>query len=248
MPQRADHVAPVDVRDQVVEHVLAVGRALRLRHAQLEQAREMQHGAVVAEGVGAEAERVRVVQRQPAHRGPAQVRVEDAPLQIRRVREAVVAEGGLGEAHAGGLAVAVVDRHSPARVVVHRLMDQRVRRLQQLMPEADRLSGYAPKYAAHGGENPTLTASQLKDRPRGDVWIHRDESGGLGRESCALWNGRGVAGAVTGPSGANRTSRTWWTAACGWSSARWPPGTGWPTTRPRISSGATCRLRRARRA
>ena len=66
------------------------------------------------------------------------------------------------------------------------------------------------------GENPTLTASQLKDRPRGDVWIHRDESGGLGRESCALWNGRGVAGAVTGPSGASRTSRTWWTAGSGW--------------------------------
>src|SRR5262249_32664789 len=138
----------------------------------------------------------------------------DAPPHVRRVREAVVAERRLGKAHARGLAVAVVHRHSPARVVVHRLMDQRVRRLEQLVPGADRLSGYAPAYAAHGGEDPTLQASQLKDRPKGDVWMLRDESGGLGRESCALWNGRAAAGAVTGPSGARRTSRTSRTAAC----------------------------------
>ena len=139
-----------------------------LRDARLEQARVAHDRAVVAQGVAAEAERVRVLRSELAHRRPADVHVEDPSAQVGRVQELAVGVRGLREAHELGLGAlgALVDGHAPARVVVLGLADQRVLGVQQLVPDRNRLRGDAAEHAAHGATDPAATRGANSGAPR----------------------------------------------------------------------------------
>ncbi len=97
-PQGLHGVAGVVVAHQEVEEVLGVGVALRGRRAGLGQPRVAHDRAVVAVRVVAEHERVRVLERQAAHRRAPHVHVEDPAAGVGGSEEAVVLEGRLGEA------------------------------------------------------------------------------------------------------------------------------------------------------
>src|ERR687898_283702 len=143
-PEALHRAARVEVIHEQVEQVLGVRVALRAAHAGLEQVRIADDRAVVPERVAAQAERMRVLGRELAHGGPTHVHVEDAAAGVGNPVELIVRVGGLGELHELGLRAlgALVHRHAPAGVVVLRLPDQRVLRLEQLVPDRDRLGGY----------------------------------------------------------------------------------------------------------
>ena len=103
---------------------------------------------------------MRVLHHQAAHRRAPHVHVEDPTAQFGRRPEAVVLESGVGEALADRIltVAALVHGHAPARIVLLGLPNHRVVRVEQLVPQRDGLGGYAAKNAAHGGENPSLTA------------------------------------------------------------------------------------------
>jgi hypothetical protein len=80
------------------------------------------------------------------------VHVEDASTRVGDAVELVVGVGRLGKLHELWLGAvrSLVHGHAPAGVVVLRLPDQRVLRLQQLVPDGDRLGGDAAEHATHG--------------------------------------------------------------------------------------------------
>ena len=76
----------------------------------------------------------------------------------RRPREADAARvGAVG---------ALVDGHAPARVVLLGLADQRVLRLEQLVPDRDRLRGDAAEHAAHGDDAIAPAGGRIAARAR----------------------------------------------------------------------------------
>ncbi len=94
---------------------------------------------------------MRVHECQPAHRRAAEMGVEDASAHRGGPLELTVGVRRLGKADELGLLAvrAAVDGHAPARVVLLRLLDERVLCVQQLVLDRGRLGRDAPEDPAH---------------------------------------------------------------------------------------------------
>ena len=219
--------------------MLGVRVALGPAHAGLEQPRVAQDRPVVAERVAAEAERVRVLEREVAHRRAPDVHVEDAAAQLARLHGTRRPRG-----RPRGSAPASARRHPTART---RPCPSRSR-----APPTAGSSGFSASSSScrieTGSEatqpNTRHIGESMLSRRRGrnpaplalrSAWLSRSGnragSGGRGRASCAGWSARVGEGGATAPSGARPRSPTCRRRACAWWSRRWARATTWARTR-----------------
>ena len=149
-----------------------------------------------------------------------------------------------------GAVGALVDGHAPAGVVLLGLADQRVLRLEQLVPDRDRLRGDAAEHAAHDGECLPRAEGANLGRARLRATMSMQGAGAeadlVGAAAQAVRAGAaGGRGEEPPPRAARGRDRVparqrraaWWSPRC----AR---ATTWARTRRPAWTGTTCRSSR----